>query len=84
VRDRKLIALVWLALLLSALHTGDHVVRENLGKPLTPASISSLMVSAFIYAFVGLGLYLYARGIIGPRYGSSLAASASSSACSRT
>ena len=66
-RDRKLIALVWLVLVLSALHTGDHVVRENLGKPLTPASISSLMVSAFIYAFVGLGLYLYARGTIGPR-----------------
>ena len=67
VRDRTLIALVWLVLLFSALHTGDHVVRENLGRPLTPASITSLMVSAFIFVLVGLGLYLYTRGIIGPR-----------------
>jgi len=59
--------LVWLVLLFSALHTSDHVVRENLGKPLKPASISSLLVSVLIYALVGLGLYLYARGIIGPR-----------------
>jgi len=59
--------LVWLVLLFSALHTSDHVVRENLRKPLKPASISSLLVSVLIYALVGLGLYLYARGIIGPR-----------------
>ena len=65
--DRRLITLVWLVLLFSALHTSDHVVRENLGKPLKPASISSLLVSVLIYALVGLGLYLYARGIIGPR-----------------
>jgi len=57
---------MWLVLLFSALHTSDHVVRENLGK-LKPASISSLLVSVLIYALVGLGLYLYARGIIGPR-----------------
>jgi len=67
VRDRTLITLVWLVVLFSALHTGDHVVRENLGKSLTPASISSLIVSVFIYALVVLGLYLYTRGIIGPR-----------------
>ena len=67
-RDRKLVALVTLATIFSLGHTADHVVRGDVRWPLTAASVSFIGLSLAIYAIVVVGLALYSRGHVGPRF----------------
>jgi hypothetical protein len=67
-RDRKLVALVVLATILSFGHTVDHILRGDLHWPLTRESLPFVVFSLVTYVVVGGGLYLYVKGTIGPRF----------------
>lgn len=73
VRDRTLIILVGLATILSLGHDLDHVARGDLRWPLTWASLPFLVVLSVIYTPIGIGLYLYRKGTVGPGYWAILA-----------
>ena len=66
-RDKTLVALVILIAILNVGHTIDHVVRGDVQWPLTIDSLGFIVVSAIIYALIGLGLYLYWNGKVGRR-----------------
>src|SRR5438067_813275 len=65
--DKILISLVILIAILYTGHAADHVVRGDIPLGLTPESLVSLAINIGIYAFIGVGLYLYIRGKVGPR-----------------
>jgi hypothetical protein len=74
VPDRGLVILVLLATALSVVHTVDHAVRGDVRWPLTADSLGFIAVSAAIYGVIGVGLALYRRGRIGPRFWAVVAA----------
>src|SRR5262245_51235131 len=67
-RDQKLVALVILITVLNVGHTIDHIARGDVQWPLTFDAVPFIAVSAIIYALIGLGLYLYWTGRVGPRF----------------
>jgi len=66
-------ALVVLAAVLNLGHTTDHVVRGDLRWPLSLESAPFILISLAIYTVVAGGLYLYAKGRIGPGFWAILA-----------
>ena len=65
--DRALVRPIAIATLLSLGHTADHVIRDNLRWP--SAELGAFVgVSLVIYGAIGLGLYLYVRGKVRPRF----------------
>jgi hypothetical protein len=68
VPDRRLITLVGLAAVFSLGHTADHVARGDLPWPLTAAAVPFLLLNLTLYGVVGVGLYLYVRHTVGPRF----------------
>jgi hypothetical protein len=67
-RDKKLVSLILLVVALNLGHSTDHICRGDLPLPLSADSVPFIAVSLAIYAFIGLGLFLYWRGKVGPRF----------------
>lgn len=66
--DRRLYALVYVALALAAAHHVDHVIRGNhVGWPVTP-EVNAFTFSLGIYPVILLGLVLYRSGRVGPGF----------------
>jgi hypothetical protein len=66
--DKKLIALVILAVVFSIGHYADHVLRGDLPWPPTAASVPFIVISLATYTVIALGLYLYSKNKVGPRF----------------
>ena len=67
-RDRVLLRLTYLALVLAIGHHVDHVVRGNhVGWPVT-AEVNAFTYSLAIYPLILGGLFLYRRGMVGPGF----------------
>ena len=64
----KLTALVSLATTLSLGHTTDHIIRDDLRWSLTPESLGFLVVTIATYGVIAVGLYLYSKEKVGPRF----------------
>lgn len=62
-RDRKLIALLTLLIVLSLGHDLDHMIRGDIRWQLLPA----VLILAK-YAFLGFGLFFYIKGKVGPLF----------------
>jgi len=67
-RDQRIVTLMILIFILNVGHTIDHVARGAVRWPLTADSVAFIVVSAIIYALIGLVLYLYWYGKVGPRF----------------
>jgi hypothetical protein len=65
--DQKLVVLIAAATLLSLGHTADHLLRDDLRWP-SAELFTFLLVSVVIYAAVGTGMYLSAKGKVGPGF----------------
>jgi len=65
--DRKLVALIAAATLLSLGHTADHLLRDDLRWP-SAELLGFVLVSFVVYGMVGAGMYLYAKGKVGPGF----------------
>jgi hypothetical protein len=68
VPDRRLIALVVVVIVLTTAHNVDHVARGDVPWPPTSGTLVFLGVTLVIYALIGVGLVLYQRGRVGPRF----------------
>jgi hypothetical protein len=66
--DKKLIALILLAAVLHLGHMVDHIARGDVSWPLGAESLPFVVVSLAIYALIGVGLHLYRKNKIGPRF----------------
>jgi hypothetical protein len=67
-RDRALLGLTALAVVLSVGHHVDHAIRGNhVGWPLT-AEVNAFTFSLGIYPAVAIGLLLYLSGRVGPGF----------------
>jgi hypothetical protein len=65
--NQKLVALIAAGTVLSLGHTADHVIRGNLRWPSTEL-LALVVVSAILYGAISAGLFLYAKGKLGPRF----------------
>jgi hypothetical protein len=65
--NRKLLTLITVGTLLSLGHTADHAIRDDLRWP-SPALVGLVIVSLVLYSAIGTGLYLSAKGKVGPRF----------------
>ena len=65
--NQKLLTLISVGTLLSLGHTADHAIRDDLRWP-SPAQIGFVIVSLVLYSAIGTGLYLSAKGKVGPRF----------------
>ena len=65
--NRKLATLIVAGTLLSLGHTVDHVIRDDLRWPSTDLLVF-VMVSLILYGAIGVSLYLYVKGKVGPRF----------------
>lgn len=65
--DRKLLVLIGAATLLSVGHSVDHAVRDDFRWG-TAELAAFAAVSLVLYGALGVGLYLYAKGRVGPRF----------------
>jgi hypothetical protein len=65
--NRKLLTLIAVGTLLSLGHTADHAIRDD-GRWPSPAPIGFVIVSLVLYGAIGTGLYLSAKGTVGPRF----------------
>jgi hypothetical protein len=65
--NQKLVALIAAGTVLSLGHTADHVIRDNLRWPSTEL-FALVVVSAVLYGGISAGLFLYAKGKVGPRF----------------
>jgi hypothetical protein len=65
--NRKLVALIAAGTLLSLGHTADHVIRDGLRWPSTELLVV-VIVSLVLYGIIGVSLYLYVDGKVGPRF----------------
>lgn len=69
--DGKLPTLIAVGTLLSLGHSADHAIRDDFRWP-SLELIAFVIVSLVLYGAIGTGLYLYAKGKVGPRFGPSL------------
>lgn len=67
-RDKILIALVVLVIILNLGHTVDHFVRGDFRWPLTVATVPPFLVTLAINAILGFGLYFYLKNKLGPLF----------------
>ena len=67
-RDKILIALVVLVIILNLGHTVDHFVRGYFRWPLTMATVPPFLVTLAINAILGFGLYFYLKNKLGPLF----------------
>jgi hypothetical protein len=65
--NRKLVSLIAAATFLSLGHTADHVMRDDLRWPSMDLLVF-VLVSLLLYGAIGVTLYLYVKGKVGPRF----------------
>ena len=65
--NHNLVALIGVGTLLSLGHTADHAIRDDLRWP-SAELIAFVIVSLVLFGAIGTGLYLYAKGKVGPRF----------------
>jgi hypothetical protein len=68
VRDKKLIILVALLIVLSLGHDVDHIFRSDIPWPQTSGPLLPVVIFFAKYAFLGLALFLYVIKKIGPLF----------------
>jgi hypothetical protein len=68
VRDKILIALVVLIIILNLGHTVDHFARGDFRWPVTVESVPPIIVTLAINAILGFGLYFYIKNKVGPLF----------------
>jgi hypothetical protein len=66
VRDKKLIILVALLIVLSLGHDVDHIFRSDIPWPLTSGPLLTIFFAK--YGFLGLALFFYLKNKLGPRF----------------
>jgi hypothetical protein len=67
-RDKKLIALVVLLIVLSLGHDFDHIARGDIRWQLRPEAALPAVIVLAKYAFLGLGLSFYLKNKLGPLF----------------
>jgi hypothetical protein len=68
VRDKKLITLVALLIVLSLGHDVDHMFRGDIPWPQTPGPLLPKAILFIQLAFLGLALFFYLKNKIGPLF----------------
>jgi hypothetical protein len=68
VRDKKLIILVVLLIVLSLGHDVDHIFRGDIPWPLTSGPLLPKSIIVIKYALLGLALFFYLKNKIGPLF----------------
>jgi hypothetical protein len=68
VRDKKLITLVALLIVLSLGHDIDHIFRGDIPWPLMSGPLLPKAIMFIKYAFLGLALFFYLKNKIGPLF----------------
>jgi hypothetical protein len=68
VRDKILITLAVLMIILNLGHTADHFARGDFHWPPTTQSVPSIIITVAINAILGFGLYFYLKNRIGPLF----------------
>jgi hypothetical protein len=68
VRDKTLIILATLIIVLNAGHVADHVVRGDFPWPLDAWSVPPIAFVLISNAILGFGLYFYVKGKVGPLF----------------
>jgi hypothetical protein len=68
VRDKKLIILVALLIVLSLGHDVDHIFRSDIPWPLTSGPLLPIVIFFAKYGFLGLALFFYLKNKLGPRF----------------
>lgn len=67
-RDRKLIILIFLIIILNLGHTVDHMARGDFRAPLSAEWVASFAVTLVINSILGFGLYFYLKNRVSPLY----------------
>jgi hypothetical protein len=67
-RDKILITLVVLIIILNLGHTADHFARGDFHWPLTMESVPPIIVTLAVNAILGFGLYFYLKNKVGPLF----------------
>jgi hypothetical protein len=68
VRDKILITLVVLIIILNLGHTADHFARGDFRWPVTVESVPPVIVTLAINAILCFGLYFYLKNRVGPLF----------------
>jgi hypothetical protein len=68
VRDKKLVILVALLIVLSLGHDIDHTFRSDIPWPLTSGPLLPIVIFFAKYGFLGLALFCYLKNKIGPLF----------------
>jgi hypothetical protein len=68
VRDKKLIILVALLIVLSLGHDVDHILRSDIPWPLTSGPLLPIVIFFAKYGFLGLALFCYLKNKVGPLF----------------
>ena len=68
VRDKKLIILVGLLIVLSLGHDVDHIFRGDIPWPLSSGPLLPKSIIVIKYALLGLALFFYLKNKIGPLF----------------
>jgi hypothetical protein len=68
VRDKILITLAVLIIILNLGHTADHFARGDFPWPPTAQSVPSIIIILAINAILGFGLYFYLKNKLGPLF----------------
>jgi hypothetical protein len=66
--DRRLIQLLGIIALLNVLHLVDHILRGDFHWPIDEQSVGFIGVATIILGGMGLGVWLYRSGLVGPRF----------------
>ena len=66
--NTRLLNLLGLIALLNVLHLVDHILRGDFHWPIDEQSIGFLVVATVILGGMGLGVWLYRAGLVGPRF----------------
>ncbi len=67
-RDKKLIILVTLLIVLNLGHDVDHIARGDIRWQLSPEAALSAVIILVKYGFLGLALFFYLKNKIGPLF----------------
>ena len=67
-RDKKLIILVALLIVLSLGHDLDHIARGDIRWQLSPEAALSAVIILVKYGFLGLALFFYLKNKLGPLF----------------
>lgn len=67
-RDKKLIILVALLIVLSLGHDVDHILRSDIPWPLTSGPLLPIVIFFAKYGFLGLALFCYLKNKVGPLF----------------